>query len=431
MNQPQDTLETPEQLRRVVGKLGFGLLALNGVIGAGIFGLPAVAAARVGNFSPWLFLICAVLFMAVVLAFARAASLVRSTGGPIVYVTRAYGAFAGFQVGWLLYVSRLVAMAANTVLLVTYAAWFWPALEGGPARQLVTAAVIILLTVLNVVGVRSGMLAIYALSVLKVLPLCGFALLGLWHVSPELLLVEQAPPVLTVGETLLLLIYAFVGFENAVIPAGEGRAPDRDIPAAIIATVLAISVLYFLVQWVSLSLLPELAASERPLVDAAVVLWGGIGGTIMALAAVCSIAGNCSASVLGAPRLSYALALSGGLPAWFGRVSARYQTPVNSIAFYGVVATLLAVTGSFVALAVISTLARLLTYAAVILSLPRLAAANPERAGLRLPGGPAIPAVALALCLLLVTQASLQSWLMAGLFAAIGSGLYALSRGQR
>jgi len=421
-----------EGLRRVVGRTGFALLALNGVIGAGIFGLPAVAAARVGDFSPWLFLICALMIMTVVLAFARAASLVSSTGGPIVYVTRAYGSFAGFQVGWLLYISRLVAMAANTVLLVTYAAWFLPVLEGGWPRQLVIAVLIAAFTGVNVVGVRSGMFVMYALSLLKVLPLLLFALLGLLHVQPGPLIQAALPPLPTTGETLLLLIYAYVGFENAVIPAGEGRRPDRDIPVAIVSTVLSISVLYFLIQWVCVSVFPGLATSERPLVDVAALLFGAVGGAVMALAAVCSIAGNCAASVLGAPRLSYALALEKGLPAWFSQVSQRFQTPANSIAFYGVAAIALAVTGSFVALAVVSTLARLATYAAVIVSLPRLKGeAGGSEAGITLPGGPAIPVMGLLLCLFLISQASVEAWLMALSLAAVGSVFYLVCHRRR
>ncbi|MBN7795499.1 APC family permease [Parahaliea mediterranea] len=421
-----------EQLRRVVGAPGYALLALNGVIGAGIFGLPAVAAQRVGDFSPWLFLLCALIIMTVVLGFARAASLVSATGGPIVYVARAHGAFAGFQVGWLLYISRLVAMAANTVLLVTYAAWFLPALESGLPRQLAIALVIAALTGLNIVGVRAGMGVVYLLSVFKVLPLLFFAGLGLAHAEPGLLGGATLPPLPTLGETLLLLIYAFVGFENAVIPAGEGRRPARDIPVAIIATVVLISLLYFLIQWVALSLLPELSASSQPLVDAASVMWGTTGATVMAVAAVASIAGNCSASVLGAPRLSYALSLEKGLPAWFGRVHPRFHTPANSIAFYGAGAILLAVTGSFVTLAVVSTLVRLVTYAAVLLSLPRLRAeAGEEAGGLPLPGGWFIPALGLLLCLALLSQASATAWGMALALAAIGTALYLFTSRRR
>lgn len=158
-------------LNRDIGQLGFAAIALNGVIGAGIFALPAVAAAKSGNFSPWLFLICAVLIMTVVLSFARAASFFRDTGGPIQYAGMAFGPFAGFQTGWLTYIGRLSALGANISLMVTYAGWFWEPLGSGLAHQLTIALMFIVLAVFNVVGVRQSMSVVFIFSALKLVPL--------------------------------------------------------------------------------------------------------------------------------------------------------------------------------------------------------------------------------------------------------------------
>jgi amino acid transporter len=288
-------------LKQEIGRFGYSAITLNGVIGAGIFGLPAVAAARTGAFSPWIFVLCGLLILTVVLSFARAASFFRSTGGPIVYASHAFGPFVGFQTGWVSYMSRVAAMAANTNLLVTYAGWYWPALNSGWIRAAGIATVLVSLTALNAIGVRRGMMTVYVLTFLKMLPLFLLVLLGLPHLGPELLTSAELPAASTLGETILILLYAFIGFEGAVVPAGEGRNPRRDIPRALITTVITIAVLYFLIQAIAYAVTPDLAGSETPLADTALVLMGTGGAALLTLGAIFSISGNVSASMLSAP----------------------------------------------------------------------------------------------------------------------------------
>jgi len=298
-------------LKREIGQLGFAAIALNGVIGAGIFALPAIAAAKSGNFSPWLFLICAVLIMTVVLSFARAASFFRETGGPIQYAGMAFGPFAGFQTGWLTYIGRLAAIGANISLLVTYAGWFWEPLISGLGHQLAVALMFILLATFNAIGVRQSMSVVFLFSALKLVPIFLLIILGFAHIQPGLLLQGELPVSGTLGETVLILLYAFVGFESAVVPAGEARNPRKDIPRAITFTVLTITLVYFLIQLVSISVMPDLASSKTPLADVAEILMGATGAALLTLGAVFSIGGNCSASMLSAPRMTYALAKMG------------------------------------------------------------------------------------------------------------------------
>ena len=415
-------------LNRDIGQLGFAAIALNGVIGAGIFALPAVAAAKSGYFSPWLFLICAVLIMTVVLSFARAASFFRDTGGPIQYAGMAFGSFAGFQTGWLTYIGRLAAIGANISLMVTYAGWFWAPLADGTGHQVAVAFTFVLLAIFNAVGVRQSMTVVFLFSALKLVPLFLLILLGLTQIRPEILLQGELPVVGTLGETVLILLYAFVGFESAVVPAGEARNPRRDIPRAITLTVLTITVVYFLIQLISVSVLPELASSKTPLADVAKVLMGATGAALLTLGAVFSIGGNCSASMLSAPRMTYALAKMGSLPEWFGKVHPRFRTPLNSILFYAVIGLLLALSGSFIWLAVVSTLARLLSYILGVAALPVLEKRMETTTDqFRLPGGYFIPAIALLLCVWLSTFASATAWLTTAAFFVLGSILYMLS----
>ena len=422
-------------LKRDIGQLGFAAIALNGVIGAGIFALPAVAASKSGNFSPWLFLICAVLIMTVVLSFARAASFFRDTGGPIQYAGLAFGTFAGFQTGWLTYIGRLSAIAANISLMVTYAGWFWQPLGSGWGHQVAVTMMFVILTAVNLIGVRQSMSVVFLLSALKLVPLFLLILLGLTHIQPGILLHAELPVTGTLGESILILLYAYVGFESAVVPAGEARNPRRDIPRAISFTVLIITLIYFLVQMVCVSVLPDLASSTTPLADVAEVIMGAAGAALLTLGAVFSIGGNCSASMLSAPRMTYALARMGSLPAWFGEIHPRFRTPLNSILFYSVAGLILALSGSFIWLAVVSTLARLLSYILGVAALPVLEKRVATTEGqFRLPGGYLIPGVALLLCLWLITFASVSAWLTTAGFFALGSVFYlatSRSRGSK
>jgi amino acid transporter len=416
-------------LKRDISKLGYSALAINSVIGAGIFGLPAVAAARTGHFSPWMFVICAVLTLTIVASFARAASLTRETGGVLMYASHAFGPFAGFQTGWLAYLSRVAAMGANTNLLVTYMAWFWAPLDSDPWRSLALTAIIGSLTWLNVVGVRNGMVAMYVVTVLKLLPLSLLVLFGLGKIDPGQLFGADIPALGSMGETILILLYAYVGFEGAVVTAGEGRNPRRDLPSALIRTTLIIAIIYVLVQAVSVAVLPDLASSTTALADVAAVLFGPLGATVLTLGALFSIGGNLMSSVLSAPRMTWALARDGSLPPWFAQLHPRYATPHRSIVFYGAISLALAISGSFIWLAAMSTVVRLITYMVCIAALPRLAhLSEPGHSGLRLPGGMLIPVIGLLVCLWLIAQASLRSWLVMTVFFALGSALYALSR---
>lgn len=420
---------TGSGLRREIGRWGFGALALNSTIGAGIFALPAFAVQQAGWFSPWVFALCGLLVMAVVLVFARVSSFFGDTGGPVAYATRAFGPFAGFQAGWLLTLSRAAAFAANAHLLVTYLAWFAPPLDSGPAHTAAVLALCVALAAVNVVGIRQGMLVLFVLTLLKLAPLLALIVLGLGEIRPEIFSLEGLPAPGSLGATMLVVFYAFVGFESAVIPAGEARDPRRDIPRALVGTVAAITLFYVLLQAVAVSVDPGIGASDKPLADVAAVLFGALGAGVVALGAVFSIGGNLTASMLAAPRLLFALGERRSLPPWFGRIHPRFQTPANAIAFYALFTILLALSGGFIWLAVISTVVRLAVYLLCIAALPVLERREGEAGGgFRLPGAYAIPLAAAAVSLWLMSQAPVRSWLGAAAFVALGALIYALAR---
>lgn len=416
-------------LRRAISKTGYSAMTLNGVIGAGIFGLPAVAAAKTGAFSPWLFVIAGILIFSVVLSFARASSMFRHTGGAILYANHAFGPFIGFQAGWLAYLGRVTSMGANANLLLTYASWFWSPLADELSRSIIMSIVIMGLTWLNVRGVRHSIGIIYIFTVLKLLPLSLLVLFGMGHIDLQMLGGADFPEFGQLSEAVLIVLYAYVGFEGTVVAAGEGRNPRRDLPRAMINTILITGLIYVLVQMIATSSLPGLADSSTALADVAVVLLGPAGAALLTLGAVFSIGGNLQSTFLSAPRMTYALALDGSLPSWFAKVHHRYQTPHISLWIYGGFCLALALSGSFIWLAVMSTLARLLTYIVCIAALPRLEKTiEPVENQFSLPGGLLIPAIALILCLWLISYASVQAWLTCLAFMGVGTILYVLSR---
>ncbi len=418
-------------LNRAIGKLGYGAININSVIGAGIFGLPAIIAARAGYFSPWAFLLGGLLVFTIVLSFARASSMFRSTGGAIVYASHAFGPFVGFQTGWLAYLARVAAMGANTNLLVTYASWFWAPLDGDPYRAIALTILISSLTWLNVAGVKNSVGITYIFTVLKLLPLSLLILFGLGKVEISTLMGADFPEFSGFGETILVLLYAYVGFEGTVVTAGEGKSPRKDLPGALINTIVLIGVFYFLIQMVSVFTLPGLATSEAALADVASVLFGDIGAAVLIMGAVFSIGGNLSASLLSAPRMTFALARDGTMPNWFAAIHPQFRTPHHSIWFYGFLCLAMALSGSFIWLAVISTLVRLLTYMVCIAALPKLAKTTESYEGqFTIPGGMLIPVIAFGLCIWLVTKASADAWLSLVGFILAGSVLYWYSTRQ-
>lgn len=421
-----------ERLPREIGRVAFAALALNGMIGAGVFGLPSKAFASTGTLSPLLILVCAAIIGLVMLCFARAASFFGNTGGPQLYAGTAFGPFVGFQTGWLLYIGRVTAGAANLNLMATYLGAIWPGADRGLRWLAIVGGACVLLTAINVVGVRLGVGSVLVITVLKLAPLFVLIAVGLAAADPEAYRGAQFPAYTTLGQAVLVFLYAFVGFEGALVPAGEGRDPRRDIPRALFLSLGVTAAIYVLVQIACIALLPSLAESARPLAEAAAAVAGPAGAAAIALTAAVSIIGNGASAMLTAPRMTYGLALEGSLPGVLARVHDRFHTPYVSIVLFGALYFVFATQEQFEGLAAMSSLARVLVYIACIAALPTLERNLASEEGMcRIPGGWTVPAVALVVCLWLVTQASFTAlWYMLA-FVAAGSVLFAFARRSR
>ncbi len=411
-----------EPLRRDIGFLGSAFLSFNGVIGASIFALPASLYADFGAFSPWLFPIFGLLVLIVAIPFARVAACFPVSGGPVVYGA-IFGPLASFQLGWIYYVARATALAANANVFVTYCAAFIPAVGDGLGRALAIAALIGLLTLINMIGVRRAIRLLDLLTLLKATPLVVMALWGLAGAGA----LEMPAALPRLGEieiAALLVLYAFVGFENSVVPAGETADPRRTIPRALLTTIVATALLYFIVQISYVAVMDPEAGGDAPLVAFGAVVAGPAGAAILTAAALFSLGGNLCGNMTATPRATYALARDNLLPPWFGRVDDRFHTPANSILFMGGLTIALAISSSFVWLAVASTLARLIVYSASIAALPRArreAGQGMTAALWLLMGG------AFAICLWAALQSEWPAWRMLLALFAVGSVLYLLA----
>jgi amino acid transporter len=371
-----DERTADEPLRRDIGFFGSAFLSFNGVVGAGIFALPGTLYDKFGAFSPYLFPLFGLLVLLVALPFARVAAHHRVSGGPVVYAA-VFGPAASFQAGWLYYVARSAALAANMTVLVTYLAAFFPALAAPVPRAIVVLSIVSLVVAVNVVGVKKAVRLLDALTLLKAAPLVLVALMGLVVAGASIEAPTGVPPLDELEAAALLILYAFVGFENSVVPAGETADPQRTIPRALVATIAATAALYFLIQLAYVAVMDPGEGKSAPMVAFGTALLGPAGGMLLTAVAVCSILGNVSGGVTGTTRTTYAMGRDGLLPAWFGRVSPAYATPANSIVFMGGLIALLAISGSFVVLAAASTLARLIVYSICIASLPKVERPSP------------------------------------------------------
>ena len=422
-----------EKLPRSLGAWAIWLLVVNGMVGAGIFGLPSGAARLAGGFSPVVFALCALLILPILLCFAELASYFRSTGGPVRYATEAFGPFLGFQAGWIFYVARAIAFSANSVLMVDSIGYFWPSATEGVLRTVLLAVICGGLTLVNVIGAVRAVRSLAALTVLKFSVLVGLVVVGLALLGDGVIgQVRMRLPVGgDLGAAIVLLIYAYVGFEQAVVPAGEARDPARDMPRGLLWGLVSVAVLYVLIQMVSMAAVPDIAASNAPLLDVAATLLGPMGAALLMVGVVASVGGNLVGSTFTTPRLSYSLSLDGSLPPWFGRVHARFLTPANSILFFGALSFVMAVFGSFLWLAASSVMTRLLLYIITCAAVPRVRARRAATGGFTLPLGNLIPVLGILSCMGLMLSSNVTSMLLTAAFIVAGSLLYVIERRRR
>jgi len=420
---------SPEGLQRGIRKWDLVAVAINGIIGAGIFGLPAKVYALIGTYSLIAFVACGVVVILIILCFAEVGSRFDETGGPYRYAREAFGPAVGFEVGWLTWLARLTAFAANCNLMVSYLGFFWPAANTPLARAIIIVGVVVALAAVNIIGVRQAAITSDLFTIGKLVPMLIFIVAGLFFLRPHAFAFGPSPTAGAFSQSVLLLIYAFTGFEMAVIPAGEIRNPQRNLPRALLIASAVVAIVYVFIQVVCIGTLPELAASSKPLADAAQKFLGTAGAAIISAGAIISIAGNLNILVLSGSRIPFDIAEQKQLPSFLARVHRRSFTPHVSIVITASLMMVLTLKSSFVAALTISAIARLVTYAVTCAALPVLRRrSDVPKAMFRVPGGPVIAIAALLLAAWLLANSTVKEATQATIVAVVGLLIYASYR---
>ncbi|HLA12269.1 MAG TPA: amino acid permease [Pyrinomonadaceae bacterium] len=418
-----------EGLVRAIRRWDLVSVVLNSIIGAGIFVLPAKSFGLIGSYSLLAFVVCAFVVALIVLCFAEVSSRFAATGGPYLYAREAFGPAVGFQVGWLNWIARVTAYATNCNLLVVYLSFFWPAAGAGFWRAVVITLLTLTLTVINVIGVRDAALTSNIFTVAKLLPLVLFIGAGLFFLTPANFTLGEYPSYGSFSTAVLLLVYAFTGFENASVPAGEVLNPRRNMPAAILIGLVIVTLIYVLIQTVSIGTLPALGDTERPLADAANRFLGPVGGSLIAAGAITSVVGNLNVNLLTSPRILFAMSSHHEIPQLFSRIHNRFRTPYVAILVTASLTLVLTLSSSLIYVLTVSTIARLLAYAVTCGALPRLRRKQDAPPALvTVPGGPWISLSAILLSVWLLSNSTLQEARDAAIAAAFGVAIYVVYR---
>jgi amino acid transporter len=422
----------PGSLRRELGRWDLTAIGINQVIGSAIFLLPADVARQVGTWGPIAFIAVGLGSLLIALCFAEAGSRFDRTGGPILPARAAYGRFVGFEVGWMMWFTRVTSQASVSNGMALALAFYWPSFATGVPRALLLIAVTALLTLINLRGIRQSKWVVNGLTIGKLTPLFLFIAAGLWFVDPARF--TPLPPVTVsqVGTAALLLIFAYGGYEVTGVPAGEASNPRRDVPFAFVMTILTVTTIMTLTSVVATGVLPDVAATRTPLADGAALIMGAVGALVVSVGSVLSMTGNNMGQVLTGSRSLFALAENGDLPRWFGRVHPEHRTPSNAILFTAAVALTLALSGSFVQLAAVSAVARLVMYLAVCSATLLLRRRAPDEtmgpAQFSAPLGPVVPVLACGVALGILAGATAQQLLAGAAALAAGAVLFVIAR---
>jgi amino acid transporter len=418
-------------LKRELGRWDLTAIGVNQVIGAAVFALPAALAANAGAWSPWMVGAVGVASMLIALSFAEVASRFDGTGGSYLYTRAAFGRFAAFEVGWMMWFTRAASWASVINVLVSSLGFYWPVLTAGLPRTLLITAIITLLAAINVRGIRQSSIVVNLLTAGKLVPLGVFILVGIFFVDWNRLRPDVLPSVAQLSTSGLLLVFAFGGYEIVPVPGGEARNPRRDVPFALIMTIFIVTVVMTLAQVVAVGTLPGLAASKTPLADSAALFLGAGGAAMITVGAVLSTTGNNMGQALSGSRNLFALAEHGDLPPFFGRVHPVYRTPANAVLVTAGVSLALALSGTFQSMAAASAISRLLVYVGTCASMLRLR--SPRFASLVkppvfvVPFGPVVPVAAIAIAMTILAGATPVQLRNGAVALLAGAILYAVA----
>jgi len=365
-----------------------------------------------------------------VTCFALAGSRVSLTGGLYAYVEVAFGRYIGFLTAVLLFLSAVLSVAGVVTLFAGSVAALIPALNGTVGRGILMGVIYTILAGINIRGVRAGGGAVAVVTVAKLIPLIAFIVIGLFFIHPEALSWPGWPKGDTLGGAVLLLMFAFVGIEVALVPSGEVKNPSRTVPRAIYTALVITTVIYIAIQLVAQGILGgELGNfTTTPLAEAAGRFLGNAGRTVLLAGATISAFGFVASDILGSPRYLFALARDGILPKPFAHLHPRYRSPDFAIVAYALVAFGFSLTSTFEALAVMANVAVLFAYLLCCGAAWQLMRRDVRSDGppLIFRGATLIPPIAIVVAIWILTHATWLEFKVTGAVVAVASVLYVI-----
>lgn len=419
-----------EGLSRDIRKWDLVALLVNVTVGAGIFKLPADVQKAVGNYSLAAFVACAVVIALIALCFAEVASRFTGTGGPYLYAKETFGSPLGFLVGWLMWLTRLAGFATLLLVIVSYLGYFWPPAESGLPRIAIIIGLVLVLTVINLIGVKQSARTSDIFTVSKLIPLLVFVAVGLFFINRSSFTLEAGTDFGSFSAAVFILIYAFSGFEAVLINTGEIREPKRVIPFALIVALGFAVALFLLIQIVCIGTLPGLANSQRPLAEASAAFLGSWGPTLISAGALVSVFGTLNVIMLACSRLPFAMATHGQLPPALARVHPRFRTPHVSIVVSALAILAFALPGTFIYAVKFTVITRVIVYASTCVALPilRRRARTDASPSFEVPGGTLIAVVCVLMCLWLLGNSGWVEIRDVSIATAVGMIVYAATR---
>lgn len=412
----------------MVGLAGAILINLNGVVGAGIFALPALLYASAGSFSPLAILAFALLYACLIAVLAKLSTVFRQSGGPQLYAQHAFGPLAGFLVGWFNLAANMSGRAANFHVLVSYLAAIFPFFDNPFVRLATIVALIAAFMMISIVGTRRSIAVMWVGTVAKLAPILFLCLVGLYaNGIPTRVSLPQFSQIEAVA---LLLAYAFSGAGIVTVAAGETKQPRSHITRSIFINLAGVAVFYAIVQLAYIAIAPDPSAIDSPLAAAGEKVFGAAGTLLISFAAIFSIGTNQLSSFVAMPRIAYGMARRGLLPNFFAYVSPRFETPAIAITAYSLIIAGLAISGSFAILAMLVVAVEQLIFIASVGALLKMWHRNDG--GVADAMGPrwlVIMPIAIGMIAWLTSQVPLSSALSTLALVATGLVLYALSKG--
>ncbi len=422
--------EKEEGLKRYVGVLGLSANIVNIIVGAGIFVIPAIIAENMGSTSIVAYLFCGFLITLIMLCFAEAGSKVTNTGGGFAYVEAAFGKYPGFVIAIVALTGSLLADAAVANALVGILGSSFPIFKHEVVRILFFAIVFFGLAGINIIGIRQGIGLVKVVTLIKLSPLLLLILVGWTDVSISNLVWESTPTIQQIGETSLILIFAFQGGETGLVVGGEIKNPKKTVPKGIFFAILFVLIIYILIQGVAQGVLGNELANftEAPLAETANVIFGPIGFTILFVGAAISMFGYFIGDLLNTPRVLFALARDQIIPVQFlARIHKKFKTPYFAIILYATIGFTIASLGGFKQLINIASAAILLLYLGVALSviqLRRKFKTSPDE--FEIPFGYTVPILSAIIIMYLLSHLTSTEKIGIAIFIAILTVIYGL-----